>query len=328
MTYSHIIPHFVADRPMSLRILAGLPFERHPVKVGLMFQACTTENFRAMASQFPCGDLEYCGVADGECPFDGDISRCTGGLAVRNSITTIADSGVFTKAGAALSYPELFERYDQMNVERGIILDVLRDCDKTLESADLAMTIYSQLDCNFKLVGVAQGKNPDEYAYCYEKLKKIGFEEVAIGGLLKKKENTARYASSNKMDIIEIVRRIKSEWPDERCFTLGVYNPKRHEFLEELGVDAADYKGWIFQYKRRFEDPKCHHIDRVFQTRGFIEENVLSRMSGVEASCDPIKTAAERVKNHIFPLKTKVIVKREDDVAHQLQEPNYIMRKI
>ncbi|WP_292517949.1 DUF6884 domain-containing protein [Methanoculleus sp.] len=311
MISNTLIPHFVADRPMSLRILAGLPFERHPVKVGLMLQACTTENFRAMASQFPCGDLEYCGVVDGKCPFDGDFQRCTKGQLVRECITKIADSGVFTKNGAILDYPELFERYNQMNIERGIMLDVLGDWERTVDSAEVAMNTYSSLECNFKLVGVAQGKSLSDYLRCYEKLKKMGFEEIAIGGLLTKRENTARFASSNREHIAEIVKAIKSEWPDDRVFCLGVYNPKRHEFLESIGADAADYKGWIFQYKKKYQDPRCHHVHRIYQTRCFIETNILSPLSGVTASCDPINTTAEKIKHHISSLNTKVVVKRD-----------------
>lgn len=310
MTHSQIIPHFVADRPMSLRILAGLPFERHPVKVGLMLQACTSENFRAMASKFPCGDLEYCGVVDGKCPFGGDFQKCTKGQLVRECITKIADSGVFTKSGAILNYPELFERYNQMNLERGIMLDVLGDRERTLDSAELAMNTYSTLECNFKLIGVAQGKSLSDYLRCYEKLKKLGFEEIAIGGLLTKRENTARYASSNREHIAGIVKAITYEWPDDRIFCLGVYNPKRHEFLKEIQVDAADYKGWIFQYKKKYQDPKCHHVHRVYQTRCFIETNILSPLSGIRASCDSINTTAEKIKHNISSLSTKVVVKR------------------
>jgi len=304
---------------MSLRILAGLPFERHPVKVGLMLQACTTENFRAMASQFPCGDLEYCGVVDGKCPFDGDIQRCAKGQRVRENITKIADSGVFTKEGAVLNYAELFARYNQMSIERGIILDVLGDRERTLESAELAMNIYSTLECDFKLIGVAQGKSPEDYVRCYEGLNKIGFEEIAIGGLLTKRENTARFASSNRETISGIVKAIKAEWPEDRIFCLGVYNPKRHEFLESIGVDAADYKGWIFQYKKKYQDPKCHHVHRVYQTRCFIEKNILSRLSSVKASCGSINNTAEQIKTQIVPLKTKVVVKRNFEGVDQIK---------
>jgi hypothetical protein len=318
MTEQKLIPHFVADRPMSLRILSGMDLKRHPVNVGLMVQACSSQNFRDIVSKFPCGDVNYCGVVDGPCPHGGKIKKCNKGSALRKHFTTIADSGVFTKEGSNLSYSSLFERYQEMHIKRGIILDVLGDKNRTIESAKIGWEYYDGHGYDFTLVGVAQGKDLKEYVKCYEKLLNIGYEEVAIGGLLTKHENTARYASSNRDEISRVVKKIKSEWPDKRCFTLGVYNPKRHEFLEEIGVDGADYKGWIFQYKKKYEDPLCHHIDRIYQTRNFIEQNILSRTSGRKAIKRCIHTLAQNMKNQLISQKSRVVVdnkpiKKSDD---------------
>lgn len=314
MQNNKLIPHFVADRPMSLRILSGLNLKRHNVNIGLMVQACSSQNFRNLVARFPCGDTNYCGVVDGPCPYNGDIKKCKNGKALRNQLTTIADSGVFTKGGSSLTYPELFQRYEEMQIERGIILDVLGDKSKTIESANLGWNFYQKQNYHFKLIGVAQGKNVREYVSCYQKLLDIGYEEIAIGGLLTKRQNTARFASSNKEIISEIVRAIKSEWPDRRCFTLGVYNPKRHEFLEELGVDGADYKGWIFQYEKRyFDDPICHHIDRIFQTRQFIEKNILCQMSGKRKYTQCIHTLAQSMKSKLSTRHSRVFIETSDN---------------
>ncbi len=294
MSESQFIPHFVADRPMSLRILSGLDLVNHPVKIGLMTQASTSKPFRKTFSKFPCIDQQYCGVVDGLCPYDGNLKKCVKGQAVKEAFTTISDSGVFTKEGGIMDYHDLFERYDEMNVERGIMLDVLGEKDETIESAKRAMEIYQSKERKFKLVGVAQGKTPEEYVYCYDQLKKMGFEEIAIGGLLTKRKNTVRFVFTNNGNISKIVNAIKAEWPDDRCFTLGVYNPRRHELLESLGVNAADYKGWIFQYKRRFEDPIKHHIDRLEQTRHFIEKKILSPLSGNPYSALNLKDKSQK----------------------------------
>jgi len=325
MNEQKLIPHFVADRPMSLRILSGLDFKRHPVNVGLMVQACTSQNFRNIVSKFPCGDLNYCGVIDGPCPYNGEIKKCLKGLALKKHFTTIADSGVFTKDGSSLNYPSLFQRYQEMQVKRGIILDVLGNKKRTIESAQIGWEYYDEFEYDFKLVGVVQGKNIKEYMKCYENLLNIGYEEIAIGGLLTKRENTARYASSNRDEISRIVKKIKSEWPDKRCFTLGVYNPKRHEFLKEIGVDAADYKGWIFQYKKKYEDPLCHHVDRIYQTRHFIEQNILSRMSGRKTQKRCIHTLAQNMKNNLITQKTRVIVENDSTKKREVKTPNRIV---
>jgi len=314
MTDQKLIPHFVADRPMSLRILSGLNLKRHDVNVGLMVQACSSQNFRNLVSQFPCGDKNYCGVVDGHCPFNGEIKKCRNGLALRKHITTIADSGVFTKEGSSLKYPDLFRRYDEMQIQRGIILDVLGDKKGTIESAKDGWDLYQNQGYNFKLVGVAQGKNLNEYVKCYQKLLDIGYEEIAIGGLLTKHQNTARYASSNKDEISKIVREIRSEWPDRRCFTLGVYNPKRHELLEELGVDGADYKGWIFQYEKKYNtDPICHHIHRIFQTRQFIDKEILCRMSNKKSTSRCIHTLAQTMKSMLTTRNSRVFIQHENN---------------
>lgn len=315
-----LIPHFVADRPMSLRILSGLNLRRHKVNIGLMVQACSSPNFRNLVARFPCGDTNYCGVVDGPCPHNGEIKNCKDGSALRSHLTTIADSGVFTKGGSTLNYTELFQRYQQMHIERGIILDVLCDKNKTIESAKLGWEFYQNQGYAFKLIGVAQGKNLREYLSCYQKLIDIGYEEIAIGGLLTKHQNTARYASSNRDEISKIVRAIKSEWPDQRCFTLGVYNPKRHEFLENLGVDGADYKGWIFQYEKRyFADPICHHIDRFFQTREFIEKNILCKMSGKRKSSQCFHTLAQTMKSKLTTRYSRVFIQTEEDKSYSLE---------
>lgn len=309
MRLQELIPHFVADRPMSLRILAGLDVRTHPVNFGLMFQACGTKNYRDMISRFPCMELDYCTIIQGKCPYNGNIIRCTKGKKFQKIITTIADSGVFTKNGSNIDYYELFSRYQQMNVERGIILDVLKDYKNTIRSAKKAFDIFSKGHFSFKLIGVAQGQNPIEYFKCYEKLKKIGYDEIAIGGFLTKKINTARYAHSNKEEITEVVKKIKSEWPDDRCFVLGVYNPKRHQFLEELGVNAADYKGWIFQYKRNYKDPHLHHFDRIIQTQQFIEKNIFSLLSGKDPKIRSIEHISQYMKSNINVNGTRVYIK-------------------
>lgn len=324
MPGNKLIPHFVADRPMSLRILAGLDLDTHPVRFGLMLQACGTKNYREMVSRLPCLELEYCRVIRGECPYNGDISRCKAGQKFKKLVTTIADSGVFTKNGSSIDYHELFNRYQSMGVERGIILDELGDCTGTIHSAKKGLEIFSQKQYPFQLIGVAQGKNPDDYLKCYEKLIKLGFNEIAIGGLLTKKINTARFAHSNKEDIEAVIKKITSEWQPKRLFVLGVYNPKRHEFLENLGVNAADYKGWIFQYTPHFTEPHLRHLDRIIQTQSFIEMNILSRISGHPVKEKSIHCISKSLSANIHVNGSRVYVKNGNG-AQSLQSNKQIV---
>jgi hypothetical protein len=326
MNDKRLIPHFVVDRPMSLRILSGLDLQRYSTTIGIMTQANSTVAFRKKFSMFPCIDYEYCGVVDGACPHQKDFKKCKKGQYIKKAITTIADSGVFTKEGGILDYPELFQRYDEMKVERGIILDVLRNRKKTIESAKRAMKIYNNNGWNFKLVGVTQGKTPKEYIDCYNELKKIGFEEIAIGGLLTKRKNTVRYVYTKDDLIKKVVGAIKDEWEKDRCFVLGVYNHKRHDLLESLGVHGADYKGWLFKYSKHFEDPVSHHIDRLYQTRKYIEESILSKMSGINTFYSDTKNPQKIPNRNLVVLGKRVfsnsnttnVVKTKPNMSHPI----------
>ena len=53
-----MIPFFVADRPMSLRLLKGLPLQSYPgVRIGIMAHANTTLNFQHTFRRYPCDSL-------------------------------------------------------------------------------------------------------------------------------------------------------------------------------------------------------------------------------------------------------------------------------
>ncbi|EIJ65776.1 hypothetical protein BD31_I0839 [Candidatus Nitrosopumilus salaria BD31] len=52
------------------------------------------------------------------------------------NIVKITDSGIFTKdGGLSKNYSELFEKYEEMGTDYGIILDVLKNKKKTIQSA-------------------------------------------------------------------------------------------------------------------------------------------------------------------------------------------------
>jgi hypothetical protein len=155
--------------------------------------------------------------------------------------------------GATLTYQQLFETYARMGVEYGIMIDVFRDPQATLESAKEALQCYEPFKGVFKLVGVAQGTSPKEYIENYEALKALGFSYIAIGGLLRKVEQTARYAQvRSEESMFELLQTLREKYPDDWLFVLGSFHPTRLEKLKELKV-WGDYKGWIFQYKKRNE---------------------------------------------------------------------------
>lgn len=215
------IPFFVADRPMSLELLQYCGIHKQNGFYGIMGHANTTPNFQKQFNLFP-----------------------------NHNIIKMVDSGVFTKEGCSLEYSDLFSTYERMGTNYGIMIDFLKNDKKTLESGALAIEAYGKYQYRFNLVGVAQGNDVDDYINCFRELKEMGFNFVAIGGLLEKQINSARYVHVKDEKFLKnVLEEIKSEYPNEWIFTLGCYHPKRHKLLKEYGVFGADYKGWIFNYK-------------------------------------------------------------------------------
>ena len=243
-----LIPFFVADRPASLLILKGIMLKHPDVKVGVMTHALTSKNFIQMFNKFPYKlDLRY-----------EDVHFLDKEDILAQNLIKIADSGVFTLKGCTIGYNELFERYNLLGVEFGVIIDVLKDSNKTIQSAMKGLRIYTRNKhkYHFKLIAVAQGKTMDEYLKCYEKLQQQ-FEYVAVGGLLKKSENSARYVKvQDEPFMYNVLTAIKKDFSPEWIFPLGCYHPSRHKKFEVIDVWGSDYKGWIFNYKSKIDSIK------------------------------------------------------------------------
>ena len=233
---NYLTPFFVVDRPISLEILRDVMLKHSSIKIGLMTHALTSTNFMRKFNKFP---------KDG---FYGDREE-----ELSKNLIKMSDSGIFNKNGCNLTYEELFKRYEAIGVEYGIIIDVLKDSEKTIKSALKGLKIYKRDKYNFKLVAVAQGMDLDEYLKCYNKLQEH-FEYIAIGGLLKKIDNSARYVRVRDEKLMyNVLTIIKKDYSPDWLYALGCYHPSRHERFNEIGIWGSDYKGWIFNYTPRLE---------------------------------------------------------------------------
>lgn len=218
-----MIPFFVVDRPISLQIIKGLKI-RAGRKIGLMAHANTSENFRKAFHDYP-----------------------------RKQTVKMCDSAIFHENRFENSYDELFKRYTQMGADYGVMIDVFGDATATINSAEFALKAYDDATHNFRLVGVAQGKTVDEYLKCYSALKDLGLDCIAVGGLLQKRERSARYMNVRDESLMEsVLRQIREEFDPDWLFVLGCLHPSRLDLFKELDV-WGDYKGWIFEYEKRDE---------------------------------------------------------------------------
>jgi len=216
-----MIPVFVLDRPASLRILQQL--EDCKGKFGILAHPFTSDNFKKQFADFNLSAFK------------------------------IGDSGIYQKGG--MSYHKLFEEYEKMGVDYGIIKDYYRNPEKTLESAKKALKIYKKGKYNFQLMGVAQGNTVAEYVRSYKSQKDIGLSIVVIGGLLDKIENHVRMVKvKNETFLKNVLHAIRVLYPDDKIFPLGVFNKRRVGIFKSENIWASDYKGWIFRYNKAEAD--------------------------------------------------------------------------
>ena len=194
MKNDSFIPFFVVDRPMSLNLINHCKIPTKKEKFGLMTHANTSKNFHELFRNFENKN---------------------------DNIKKICDSGVFTKNGCMMDYTDLFDIYKQMDVEYGIMIDFFNDKDKTIKSAELALDNYNE-KYQFELVGVAQGNTIEEYLECYDGLKSLGLKKIAVGGLLKKNINSARYVKvKNENFLFDVLKSIRKEHKKAWLFALS-----------------------------------------------------------------------------------------------------------
>jgi hypothetical protein len=297
-----IIPFFVADRLVSFRIIKSSGLHNYDVKVGIMGHANTSKHFQDLFRKYPCTDDDFCDIINGACPYNYNIKKCPQGTLIRKRTVRACDSGVFTKNGCDRKYKDLFKIYQNMDADYGIIIDYLKDKVKTIRSAKDALKEYEKEEYSFKLIGVAQGNTPEEYLECYNDLKKIGFEHIAIGGLLKKLENTVRYARvRDETFLFNVLKTIRDKYPEDWLFVLGCYHPKRHDKFNKLNVFGGDYKGWIFNYEKKPSlTAEAAQKDRFLQVHEYIETKIYKKLNGSFNDLLILSCSQKKIKSPIF----------------------------
>ena len=247
-----MIPFFVADRQMSLHILKGLKLPDNPEKkIGLMAHANTTANFQRAFRDYPCENRADCAAINKPCPYtDEEIAGCFARQKLLRQTVKMCDSGIFNRGGCLLSYDKLFEAYTRMGVEYGVMIDVLREGQATVESAKEALGYYDPGQHSFKLVAVAQGQDMKEYLTCYQQLRELGFEHIGVGGLLQKKADSCYVQVRDEDFMFEVLGQIRQRFKPAWLFALGSFHPNRMSRFQELSV-WGDYKGYSFAYEKR-----------------------------------------------------------------------------
>jgi hypothetical protein len=101
----------------------------------------------------------------------------------------------------------------------------------TLELADTFLGVHRRNRLPFEPVGVAQGWSPTSYAYAVERLQKMGYDYIALGGMVPLRTEGILASLGS---ILEVRR------PETRLHLLGVTRTDHIETFARFGVVSFD----------------------------------------------------------------------------------------
>jgi hypothetical protein len=203
-------------------------------------------------------------------------------------VPVIVDCGAFSEDQFEGTLYELFDSYERMNADFGLIPDIIGERLETDDLTALATRLWQrgQPRWSFEPVAVAQGETPKEYASAYWDCYMMGADRIAIGGLLSTSGNRSgghATVSEGLFDILRCIRKSHPKiWNDTWTFTLGCDHPRRRPRFDDFGVQAGDSKRWLFQYDQDLTlDRETQLVDEVTElathrtptlTKGFFEQ--------------------------------------------------------
>jgi len=177
------------------------------------------------------------------------------------------DSGAFAKNKKKKSNQELLGIYHKYKITDGIMMDVLKDKDKTVQKAYSILKLYKQNNYKFNLWGVAQGKTVEEYMDCYLRLKNMGYIYIAIGGMIIINEKSP-YPKVDEGLLYSVLNGIAGKYPQDNSFALGVLGNKRYLALSTFNIFGADSGQWRFKYNNDNKSGSVYEAKkRKFQER-------------------------------------------------------------
>jgi hypothetical protein len=191
------------------------------------------------------------------------------------NLETMGDCGAFSyvrEDKPPYSVSQVVNFYDELGLDYGISVDhVILGFDAgadehsapkdwrhrqeiTLELAERFLKELSGRGSRVIPLGVAQGWSPASYAYSVQKLQKLGFSYIAMGGMVPLKTQ----------EILASLERV-NEWrrPDTRLHLLGVTRCEQVREFENFGVASFDSTSPLRQAFKDLED-NYWTLDRTY----------------------------------------------------------------
>lgn len=149
---------------------------------------------------------------------------------------------------------EIIDYYSQLGFDYGVSIDhlIVGDCAKdpierkrrfeiTRDNADEFLMKWKSGNYSFKPIGVAQGWDPQSYREAVYNLVEMGYQYVALGGLV-------RTPSKQIYEIMKVVRPVIPEYLRVHLFGIARLEPlKTFRCLGMTSFDSASYlrRAWL-----------------------------------------------------------------------------------
>lgn len=192
-------------------------------------------------------------------------------------IDTMGDCGAFQYVREAVppySVDEVIDFYDGCGVDAGISLDHVilgfelhsplsdellppewpRRRRLTLDLAGEFLRRHQARNCTFQPIGVAQGWSPASYASSVEALQAMGYERIAIGGLVAQK-------TPEILAVLEAIAEVRDA--EVSLHLLGVTRTEHVASFQAYGVTSFDSTS---PFRQAFKDDRDNYygIDRTW----------------------------------------------------------------
>jgi hypothetical protein len=185
-------------------------------------------------------------------------------------IDTMGDCGAFSYVREDVppySVDEVIDFYETCDFDSGISLDHVifgfdvdagleddvvlpewkRRRELTIELAREFLTRHRARRCSFEPVGVAQGWSPRSYAASVADLQALGYERIAIGGLVAQKTNEI-------LQVLETIAEVRE--PETRLHLLGITRCDCISEFATFGVTSFDSTS---PFRQAFKDDRDNY---------------------------------------------------------------------
>lgn len=193
-----------------------------------------------------------------------------------------------------------------------------------LDNAKEMLGEYKKENYSYDLVGVAQGWGPDSYRKAVRELGKMGFDYIAIGGMVRAKNEQLR-------DVLKACYPIWNKY-DMKVHLFGVASWNMLPMLKKLGVSSIDNayhrSAWLskkYNYELKgdrytavrvpYSDPYSHDKSRIDE-----EQEVFDRLKDYTNGDITPKELVEKIKEYEETLKEKKDRKTSFEKINNLED--------